>query len=226
VDVASHIVTELGLTVAIDGPVAVARAAVVPEVCVPGSVALRTSVLATWADVVTGMLVISAVAPRIPVTLDLEVQVIEPAVEGDTVTAEATVVKLGRTVLVSEARFHVEGSGALVALAYASFIASPNPDHVFPPDFQMPLRQKPGRLSVPFAERAGCAIVAPGTAEVPWREDGLNASGSIQGGLVALAAEEAAASLADWPAWLSSLTLRYLRPGAQDETSIQHHRPA
>ncbi|WP_241835409.1 PaaI family thioesterase [Pseudofrankia asymbiotica] len=211
---ASHIVTELGLSVAIDGPLAVGRATVVPEVCVPGSVALRTSVLATWADVITGTLCISAVMPRIPLTLDLEVQVFEPPVEGDTVTIEASVVKLGRTVMVTEARFAVQGSTAPAALALASFIASPDPSHIFPPDFRPPLRQEPGRLSMPFAERAGCAVSTPGTAEVPRKPDGLNSSGGIQGGLVALAAEEAAASLAETAVYLRSLMLRYLRPFA------------
>jgi acyl-coenzyme A thioesterase PaaI-like protein len=211
-DEVSHIVTELGLSVAVDGPVAVARAAVVPEACVPGSVALRTSVLATWADVITGMVVIGAVMPRIPVTLDLEVQVVEPAVAGDTLVAEASMVKRGRTVLVSEASFRVERTGALVGFALASFTVSPNPDHVFPSDFRLPLRQNLGRLSMPFAQRAQCTVTAPGTAEVPWQVDGLNSSGSIQGGLVALAAEEAATSLADTPAFLDTLTLRYLRP--------------
>jgi acyl-coenzyme A thioesterase PaaI-like protein len=211
---ATHIVAELGLTLAIDGPLAVGRAPVVPEVCVPGSVALRTSVLATWADVVTGTLCISAVMPRIPLTLDLEVQVLEPLVEGDTVTVEASIVKRGRTVFVSEARFFVEGSAAPAALALASFIASPDPNHRFPPDFRPPLRQETGRLAVPFAQRAKCAVTTPGTAEVPRQEEGLNSSGGIQGGLVALAAEEAAASLADGPVFLRSLNLRYLRPFA------------
>ncbi|WP_035925088.1 MULTISPECIES: hotdog domain-containing protein [Pseudofrankia] len=211
---ASHIVVELGLSVAIDGPLAVGRAAVVPEICVPGSVVPRTSVLATWADVITGTLCISAIAPRIPLTLDLEVQVFEPPVEGDTVTIEASMVKLGRTVMVTEARFHVEGSAAPAALALVSFIASPDPSHVFPPDFRPPLRQEAGRLSMPFAERAGSVVENPGTAEVPRKLDGLNASGGIQGGLVALAAEEAAASLSDTPVFLESLTLRYLRPFA------------
>ncbi|MDT3439355.1 MULTISPECIES: PaaI family thioesterase [unclassified Pseudofrankia] len=211
---ATHIVTELGLSVAIDGPLAVGRAAIVPEVCVPGSVVPRTSVLATWADVITGTLCISAVAPRIPLTLDLEVQVFEPPLEGDTVTVEASIVKRGRTVVVSEARFYVRGSAAPAALALASFIASPDPSHVFPPDFHPPLRQEAGRLSVPFAERAGCAVSTPGTAVVPRKPDGLNSSGGIQGGLVALVAEEAAASLADPPVFLRSLMLRYLRPFA------------
>lgn len=206
-----HIVAELGLTVAVDGPTATGQALVVPELCIPGTDALRTSVIATWADVITGTLCILALAPRIPLTLDLEVQVLEPPTAGDTVTMESTIVKQGRTVQVCEARFHVAGSSAPAALAVASFIASPDPSHVFPPDFRPPLDRNPGRLRTPLAERANCTVLAPGVAEVPWQPDGLNAAGGIQGGLLTLAAEQAAASLGTAPVFLRSLTFRYLR---------------
>lgn len=209
-----HIVPELGLTVELDGPRGLGRAVVVPEMCVPGSSALRTSVLATWADVVTGIMCIAGVAPRIPLTLDLEVQVVAPPLAGDTVTVEADIVKRGRTIMVTEARFVVEGAAAPAAFALASFIASPDPDHVFPPDFRPPVGTQPGRLTMPFAERAGCKVAAPGTAEVPRTPGGLNSAGGIQGGLIALAAEEAVASLADDPVFLRSLAVRYLRPFA------------
>lgn len=211
---ADHIVPELGLTVELDGTRGLGHAVVVPEMCVPGSSALRTSVLATWADVVTGILCIAGVAPRIPLTLDLEVQVVDPPRAGDTVTVEAGIVKRGRTVLVTEARFLVEGAGAPAAIALASFIASPDPDHVFPADFRPPVGTRPGRLTMPFADRAGCKVAVPGTAEVPRTPGGLNSAGGIQGGLVALAAEEAVSSLADAPVYLRSLALRYLRPFA------------
>jgi acyl-coenzyme A thioesterase PaaI-like protein len=211
---ASHIVAEMGFTVAVDGPGAVGRAEIFPEVCVPGSATLRTSVLATWVDVVTGWLAVASMAPRIPLTLDLEVQVVEPVTAGDTILVEASVVKHGRSVFVTEARFRRQAAG-LVAVGTASFIASPNPDHRFPPGFRtLPPRQDVIRMPEPLAERAGCRVVTPGTAEVPRQPRGLNSSGGIQGGLVALAAEEAAASLAETPAYLETLNLRYLRPFA------------
>ena len=212
---ASHIVTEMGFTAAVDGPVAAGRAEIFPEVCVPGSATVRTSMLATWLDVITGWLAVGWMAPRIPLTLDLEVQVIEPIAEGDVVLAEAGVVKAGRTVLVTEARFRLQGSTSPAAVGYASFAASPNPEHRFPPGFAPPSRtEQANRMPVPLAERARCRIVEPGTAEVPRQPRGLNSSGGIQGGLVALAAEEAASSLSAEPVFLRSLGLRYLRPFA------------
>jgi acyl-coenzyme A thioesterase PaaI-like protein len=66
-------------------------------------------------------------------------------------------------------------------------------------------------LAEPFAARAGCRRRAPGVAELPRTADGLNAAGTVNGGLIALAVEEAALSLAPG-ATLTSLALRYLRP--------------
>src|SRR4051794_30343087 len=83
--------------------------------CVPGTDVVRTSVLATWADVVTGVIAGHAITPRIPLTLDLEVQVQQQALAGTRLVAEATALKVGRTVLVCEARFWDEDSGALLA---------------------------------------------------------------------------------------------------------------
>ena len=50
---------------------------------------------------------------------------------------------------------------------------------------------------------------------MPRRPDGLNAVGAIQGGLAAVALEEAVTSLAPTPATSSSLVVRYLRPVMQ-----------
>jgi acyl-coenzyme A thioesterase PaaI-like protein len=66
-------------------------------------------------------------------------------------------------------------------------------------------------LAVPLAERAGCHRRAPGVAVLPRSDDGLNAAGSVNGGLIALAVEEAALSLTPGTT-LVSMALRYLRP--------------
>jgi acyl-coenzyme A thioesterase PaaI-like protein len=205
------ILAELGLRTAVDGPAVRGRAEVVPELCVPGTSTLRTSVLATWADIVTGSVAGQAMNPRIPLTLDLEVQLQRGAGCGDQVGLEATALKVGRTVVVCETRFWDEASGAPVAVAHASFIASPDPQHVFPSGFPS-LVNMDGRLTEPLADRIGSTTVVPGTVEVPRRPDGLNASGAIQGGLVAFAAEEAAMSLVPRPVAVEALNVRYLRP--------------
>jgi acyl-coenzyme A thioesterase PaaI-like protein len=210
----ASIISELGLVTEVHGDRLRGRARIGPEVLAPGTGALRTSVIATWADVLAGLLSTLTIRPSIPLTLDLEVQVHRPATSGRDVLGEATVVKAGRTIVVCEVRFHEDGDVAPFAIAHTSFMASPNPDHLQPDaGFDLAM-QVPQRLSTPLAERAEVRVLAPGRVEMPKRPDGLNAAGAIQGGLVALAAEEAAASGAGRPAQLSSLALRYLRPFA------------
>src|SRR4051794_30659528 len=205
------IVSELGMSLEVGGDVVRGRAVVQQNACMPGTDVVRTSVVATWPGVVTGVIALHAINPRIPLTLDLEVQVREPAPAGAPIVAEAAALKVGRTILVCEARFWHEETGAPLADAVGSFIASPNPEHVFE-DGLPSFAGSAGQLSHPFAERAACAVVEPGIAEVPHRPGNLNSSGGIQGGILALAAEEAAVSLADSRAPLASMNLRYLRP--------------
>ncbi|HEY8524659.1 MAG TPA: hotdog fold domain-containing protein [Acidimicrobiales bacterium] len=209
-----HVIGELGLAVAADGDRVLGRAEVVPELCVPGTDALRTSVILTWADVLAGTVTGNAMVPRIPLTLDIEVRVARPAGPGTVVTADAAPVRAGRSVVVSECWFRDEAGGEPLALAVATFVPAPDPTHVFPDGFPVP--EGPGRpLAVPLAERLDCRVVEPGVAEMPRRRDALNAVGAIQGGLVAVALEEAAASLWPTPTPLESLTVRYLRPVTQ-----------
>ena len=66
---AGHILVELGLAVARSGDAVVGTAQVVPEMWVPGTTSLRTSILATWVDHVAGVAAIGVLAPRVPVTL-------------------------------------------------------------------------------------------------------------------------------------------------------------
>jgi acyl-coenzyme A thioesterase PaaI-like protein len=205
------ILAELGLHTRIEPGFVGGDAIVVDELCGPAGV-VRTSVLGTWADILAGAVACEAIDPRIPLTLDLEVQVLRPLRSGAQVAITSSAVKVGRTVILTETRFHEEGSGEPAALAFLSFIASPDPTHVWPgdrPKFQEFARTP---LEQPLAERFGTRVVEPGVVEVPHRPDGLNMSGAIQGGLAALGIEEAALSTADGPAYLDSFVVRYLRP--------------
>lgn len=191
-----------------DGTVT-ATAPVLDTACQPGTDVLRTSVLATWADVVTGTVASHAILPRIPVTVDLETQVVRPARAGRAIAVVSKPVKVGRTIVVSDARFLDAATGDLLAYSLATFMASPNPEHTmgrFPKT--MPAAEP---LAVPLAERVQRRIVEPGVVEMPRVPDGLNATGAIQGGLVGVSAEEAATSLTDEPGILGMLNLRYFR---------------
>ncbi|CAO5249659.1 PaaI family thioesterase [Frankia sp. AgKG'84/4] len=204
-------ILELGLSGELGEEAAFGRAEVVPEMCGPGGSALRTSILATWADLLTGSLAVVLMGPRIPITLDLQVEVVEPAEPGDEISLEGTVLKRGRSVLVCETRVRRAG-GSLLAVVHTTFMLSPDPRHVFPDGYLPGIPESKGRLPVPFAERVGCVVGVPGTAEVAHQSGGTNAAGAIQGGLVALVAEEAAFSLFDEPRFHQAMVIRYLRP--------------
>jgi acyl-coenzyme A thioesterase PaaI-like protein len=208
---AGHILTELGFAVGRAGEGVLGSAQVVPEMWAPGTTSLRTSILATWVDHVSGLAAIGVLAPRVPVTLELDVHVYEQAPSHGTVHVASRLVKAGRSVVVCGVDI-TDDDGHLVAIGAASFMAAPDPRIELPAHISldaMPTTR--GRLRVPFAERAGCRRREPGVAVLPRSDDGLNASGTVNGGLIALVVEEAALSLTPG-ATLSSMALRYLRP--------------
>jgi acyl-coenzyme A thioesterase PaaI-like protein len=208
---AGHILVELGFAVSRSGDGVHGSARVVPEMWAPGTTSLRTSILATWVDHVSGLAAIDVLAPRVPVTLELDVHVYEHAPASGTVHAVSRVLKAGRSVVVCGVDL-TDDDGHPVAIGTASFMAAPDPSLELPSHISLdapPVAR--GRLRRPFAERAGCQRREPGVAVLPRSEDGLNASGTVNGGLIALVVEEAALSLTPGTT-LSSMALRYLRP--------------
>jgi acyl-coenzyme A thioesterase PaaI-like protein len=207
----SHILSELGFAVRRDGDGFRGTAEIVPEMWVPGTTSLRTSIVATWIDWVAGVLSIDTIAPRVPVTLELDAHVYEHLPSEGPIHAVARLLKAGRTVVVCGVDI-LDGAGEPVAVGTASFMAAPDPGFALPRGDEIDAwRPRLGQLRQPFAERAGCVRTEPGVATLGRSEDGLNASDSINGGLIALAVEEAALSLTPGET-LASLAMRYLRP--------------
>jgi acyl-coenzyme A thioesterase PaaI-like protein len=203
-----RIVHELGFDSWPEGDEYHGLATVTPMMWTPGTQALRTSVLATWADIVCGSLAVVALSPRVPVTLELGLDLYRVPVGLGEVRAIGRVAKAGRSVVVSTTEL-IDGEGTPVAVAHGSFMMAPGVLDDFE-DLRLGLSDV-APLAVPFAERAGCTRLAPGVARIPLPPGGGNAAGTLNGGLLALAAEEAALSLGD-AAGLSHLALRYLRP--------------
>ena len=205
-----HLLQELGFVIRPDGDELIGTAAVTPFMHVPGAGCLRTSILATWADMLCGVMAMLALADRVTVTLDLDVHLFRPGPAAGTVTALARPVRAGRSVFVGEVEF-ADASGSTFGFATGAFMAAPDTTLTppRPPRFDLPPRDVP--LSMPLADRAGCKRQAPGVAVLPRSEDGLNAARTMHGGLIALAAEESVLSLAAGGT-LSSLTVRYLQP--------------
>ena len=207
-----HILQELGFALARAGDEMRGSALVTPQMWAPGTTRLRTSILATWSDHAAGLLAVEGLAPRVPVTLELDVHAYQqPPGEGG-IHAVARTVKAGRSIVVCSVDF-TDDHGMPVALSTASFMAAPDPGLTMPPGVALlDSRDDPGeRLQVPFAERARCERREPGVAVLHRSDDGLNSAQTVNGGLVALAVEEAALSVAP-RATLSSIAMRYLRP--------------
>jgi len=206
-----HVLQDLGWGVTRVGDALHGSSSVTPEMHVPGTERLRTSILAAWADVLAGHLAVDTIAPRVPVTLELDVHLYRPAPGAGPVHGAGTVVKAGRSVFVAEVEF-TTGDGEPFGFAAGSFVPAPDARLTIniPPNAR-PFTDEVPRLTVPFAERAGCERLEPGVAALTHSDEVLNASNTINGGLIALVAEEAVLSLSEG-ATLASLDLRYLQP--------------
>ncbi|HEY5395164.1 MAG TPA: hotdog domain-containing protein [Trebonia sp.] len=206
----SHLLQELGFAVRQDGEALHGSASVTPYMQVPGVPCVRASILASWADMLCGMLSMRAFGGRVSVTLELDVHLYRPAPGAGTVTAVGRQVKAGRSVFVGEVEF-ADADGEMFGFSTGSFMVAPDTT-LRPPrltGFDVPPSEV--RLRMPLAERADCKRQAPGVAVLHKSEDGLNAARTVHGGLIALAAEEAVLSLAPGTS-LSSLAVRYLQP--------------
>jgi acyl-coenzyme A thioesterase PaaI-like protein len=204
-------IAEMGFHCAFDGDRMAGHSAPPADaLLVPGTDVVRPSVLLTLADVLIGSLANEAALPRITMTVDLNVRVLQPLTSATGFTGEARVLKSGRTTTFGEATFAPIGSDAPAVLSHGTFIASPRPQDVgFSLAKGLPRPASPGPMRAPLAERVGCRIVEPGMAEVDRRDDLLNPADTLQGGLLALVAEEAACSLSPGVA-PTQLDVRYL----------------
>jgi acyl-coenzyme A thioesterase PaaI-like protein len=205
-----HILQELGFAVRPDGEELHGTASVTPYMHVPGTACLRASILASWADMLLGLLSMRAFAGRVSVTLELDVHLYRPAPGSGIVTAVARQVKAGRSVFAGEVEF-ADARGEAFGFSAASFMVAPDTTLRPPRLGRLDVPPHEARLGLPLAERADCKRQAPGVAVLHKSEDGLNAVKTVHGGLIALAAEEAVLSLVPGTS-LSSLALRYLQP--------------
>ena len=205
-----HILSELGFSVRAGAEGLEGSASVIPEMHVPGTDHLRTSVLAVWGDMVTGLLAARDMGNRVPVTLELDIHLYRPAPSSGTVRAMGKPVKKGRTVFVASVDFS-DDEGEVFAFGSASFMAVPDPSVRLPDDMSFELSPPAPTLSVPLGDRAGCRRVEPGLVLLELAEDGRNSSDTMNGGLLALAVEEAAVSQSPGTT-LCALDVRYLQP--------------
>ncbi len=187
-----------------DGSQGRGRVSITPMMWSSGALP-RPSILLTVADCVAGVPAMHVSSPNLAVTLDMAVRIVADDV-GPELEVTSDVLKRGRNIVASEVRFTNAGTDELVALCYLTFMASPRPQDVSPPIPEgMAFR---GSLPVDFARRVGLRTVAPGVTELDRRRFVVQASDTLQGGIVALLGETAAESLTGMPAL--DLDVRFL----------------
>ncbi len=204
---------DLGLTIdAVDDQLH-GRAEVRSTMWCPGTDVLRTSILAAWADTILGLLAVRVIAPKVPVTLELDVHLFEEIHGTPTVELIGSVAKAGSSVQVFSLDIY-SSPGHRVGFGHSLFIASPDPKLSIPTgDWALKaFAKRRGVLGEPFAERVGCVRTGIGQATLANDPTLLNSSKTMNGGLLALVVEEAALSASPRPTSLASLQLRFLRP--------------
>jgi acyl-coenzyme A thioesterase PaaI-like protein len=165
----------------------------------------RPSVLATIADCVAGIPAFVATSPRLAVTLDIAVRIVSNRC-GDRLALAGEVVKMGRSTVAAEVRFSDPASQELVAHSYVTFMVSPRPQDVAPPVTRG--MRTTGSMPIAFPDHIGMRIIEPGVTEIEHGPFLQQASGTLQGGAVALLGELAAESLTQGP--VLDLDTRYL----------------
>ena len=195
-DARGHFIGSLGFHYELDeGGGARGTTEMTPHLRMAGTRWPNVSALLTFADILIGVLASRRTAPRISITSDLSVRVFAPLPEDGRVAMTGRLVKTGRSVSVGETECRPAGGGALLARALGTFTASPRPVDEAPdgvPALQERFQVQPQPLSEPFPDRVGLRVVEPGTTEMDLRLDLMNATESLQGGLVALLGEVAA----------------------------------
>ncbi|MDQ1360210.1 MAG: hypothetical protein QOJ44_587 [Acidimicrobiaceae bacterium] len=194
-----------GFAMSEDGMTMTGDATITDSLRSAGSSLPRPSVLATMADCVAGVAACLSTAPRLAVTLDIVVRIVSDR-SADSLELSAEIVKMGRSTVAAEVRFSDAATHELVAHSYVTFMASPRPQDIAPPLVRG--MRTTGSMPVAFPDYIGMRVLEPGVTEIEHGPFVQQASGTLQGGAVALLAEMAAESLTGRP--VLDLDTRYL----------------
>jgi acyl-coenzyme A thioesterase PaaI-like protein len=181
------VIEELGLEHWIGDGLSHGRAAIVPEMWVPGTEIVRIGVLAALADVIAGQPPTGPVSP----TTDINVLVarVRPM---RSVALTSRVLKAGRTLFVAETLLTADDEAEPFATSLATFM-----NRLIAMDGPGPHRggRPPARLTEPLHARIGARVIGPGSVELsPQADINNDVHGTVLGGVTAMLAELAAES--------------------------------
>ena len=193
---------------------------VVAELCGDDG-AVRAGALCTLVDVIGGGLAATTAQPNWIATADLTLHVTGVARAGETVNADAHVLRAGRTTVVVEVALSTD---APIGLATMSFSVLPrrdiNPDlNGSRPEGPTTMALPESGFTAPLFDCIGIEVVdaAAGVVELPVRDWAKNSMGALQGGIVGAVAEAAAEaalrSASEAPLVVRDLQLTYLSFG-------------
>ncbi len=231
---ATHLLGDLGIDVEVTSPTeAAVRLAASPFIA-DAEGGVRAGMLATLVDLVGGAIAVRVLRPDWMATADLSLQLVRPAV-GPVVEARGSVLRKGRSTLVIEAEVtnvaedggpvsDAEGEGGPVATATMTFAILPARDSTAVVEFTEEFPARWGftgaGLDRPVVEALGIAVTdAPGgRVTMPVHEYLHNSFGAVQGGVIALLGEVAAAAAlssvtGDGPVVVNGLQVAYLALG-------------
>lgn len=161
-----------------------------PFLCGPDG-SIRLAALATGGDLAAGVSAVRETRPDHTATFDLAFHLVEPVGPGGEADLECRLVRAGRNTVVTKVDVSVRGS--LVATGTISYSRRPLPDGFSPvkPNDHVDLRPDQAPLAVPLGELVG---FRPEGASIGFDlvKPIQNSFGSVQGGVTALAMEEAA----------------------------------
>lgn len=208
----AHLLGLLGFGIAPAGDALRGTALITEPMTVPGTGCVRTSIIAGWADLLCGLVAIEALAPNVPVTIELDVHLHRERPAPEQLIGIGRPLKRGRSIVATEVTFTDE-TGRPFALATGQFTSVRTEGHTIPTSEEIlaGLANPVGGLDVPWADLIGCERQAPGLASLPRTEQGLNSAGGINGALLLVLAEEAALSASPEGSTLASLSTRFLK---------------
>lgn len=190
-----HVLRDLALEVeSRPGDTATGWLRVAPHLVDAGG-ALDPGALAMLVDVLGGGLSIRAVLPDWAATADLALQLLRTdVVPGDTVRADARVVRRGRTTLVTEVDLRAGSDDTTLGWGSMTFSVLPRRDDTLewsPDDGPSQVTRTAfgtdgPQFTRPLVEAVGATVIEPGVVVLPYAEYVRNSFGAVQGGVVAM----------------------------------------
>jgi acyl-coenzyme A thioesterase PaaI-like protein len=173
----------------------------------------RLAVIGTMVDLAAGVMAVRSTAPDWTATFELTIHHVAPAPPGAMLAGNCRLVRGGRNTVISETL--VEADGVPCAYSEVTYIRFPRPVNAraaTPGGGVVDYRTTEPPLALPIGELIGFRPDGPGQVSFDLSDPIRNSFGSIQGGMSAVALEEAALSTRPAATIASFLHVYYVSP--------------